>query len=76
VSPADLDRTESRIANFLTGSDGRLRLWLVSNWKVAVIVQSVVILPALLILPALAWDMAKAAAARLKASSRPTIADQ
>ena len=42
VSPADLDGTERRISGFLTGSDPRLRLWLVSNWKVAVVAQSVV----------------------------------
>jgi hypothetical protein len=62
VSPADLDRTEHRISGFLTGSDPRLRLWLVSNWKVAVIAQAVVMLPALLILLGVAWDLAKAAA--------------
>jgi hypothetical protein len=66
VSPTDLDDTERRINGFLTGSDPSLRLWLVSNWKAAVIAQSVVMLPALLILLALAWDIAKAAATRVK----------
>ncbi len=66
VSPADLYDTQSRINGFLTGSDPRLRLWLVSNWKAAVIVQSVVMLPALLILVALAWDLANAAVTRVK----------
>jgi hypothetical protein len=58
VSPTDLDRTESRVSRFLASSDRRLRLWLVSNWKAAVVAQSVVILPALLILLGLAWDVA------------------
>ena len=61
VSPANLDRTERRISGFLTGSDPRLRLWLVSNWKVAVIAQAVVMVPALLILLGVVWDLAKAA---------------
>jgi hypothetical protein len=64
VSPADLDGTERRISGFLTGSDPRLRLWLVSNWKVAVVAQSVVMLPALLILLGVAWDLVSAAATR------------
>ena len=64
VSPADLDRTERRISGFQSGSDSRLRLWLVSNWKIAVMAQSVVMLPALLILLSIAWDLAIAAANR------------
>jgi len=59
VSPADLDSTARRVNGFLTGSDRRLRLWLVSNWKVAVIVQSIVLLPALLIALGLARDLAR-----------------
>jgi hypothetical protein len=66
VSPADLDRTESRVSRFLTSSDRRLRLWLVSNWKVAVVAQSVVILPALLILLGLAWDVAALATSAIR----------
>jgi hypothetical protein len=66
VSPIDLDETRRRIDDFLAGSDARLRLWLVSNWKFAVIAQAVVLLPALLILFAVAWDIAKAALTRVK----------
>lgn len=64
VSPADLDRTERHISAFLTGSDLHLRLWLVPNWKVAVVAQSLVMLPALLILLGVVWDLANAAATR------------
>jgi hypothetical protein len=60
------DDTERRINGFLTGSDPSLRLWLVSNWKAAVIAQLVVMLPALLILLALAWDIANASPTRVK----------
>jgi hypothetical protein len=66
VSPTDLDRTESRVGSFLTSSDRRLSLWLVSNWKVAVVAQSVVILPALLILIGLAWDVAALAMSAMR----------
>jgi hypothetical protein len=47
-------------------SDRRLRLWLVSNWKVAVVAQLVVILPALLILLGLAWDVAALAMSAIR----------
>jgi hypothetical protein len=66
VSPIDLDRTESRVSRFLTSSDRGLRLWLVSNWKVAVVAQAIVILPALLILLGLAWDVAALAMSAIR----------
>ena len=47
-------------------------VWLVSNWKVAVVAQSVVILPALLILLGVAWDLANAAVTVASAKSWPS----
>ena len=65
VSPTNRYATESRINGFLAGSEPRLRLWLASNWQVAVIVQSVVMLPAVLILFSLACDIAASTVVRV-----------
>ena len=57
TSPRDIDETQQRLNAFLSGSDPRLRVRLVSNWKVAVIVEAVILAAAVLILLAVAWDI-------------------
>ena len=61
TSPRDVSETQQRVRGFLSGSDARLRVWLVSNWKVAVILEAVILVPAVLILLAVGWDIGKAA---------------
>ena len=61
TSPRDVSETQQRVSGFLSGSDARLRVWLVSNWKVAVILEAVILVPAVLILLAVGWDIGKAA---------------
>ena len=59
-SPQNLYDIERRVNQFLAGSEPHIRLWAVSNWKVAVIVQAVVLLPAALMLISLVWDIGAA----------------
>jgi hypothetical protein len=61
ASPRDIDEIRRRVSEFLAGSDVRLRLWIASNWKVAVLVEAVIALPGVLILLAVAWDIGKVA---------------
>lgn len=60
MSPQNVYDIERRVNEFLAGSESRIRLWAVSNWKVAVIVQAVVLLPAALMLISLVWDIGAA----------------
>jgi hypothetical protein len=57
VSPAQLADVERTIRQFLEGADSHLRLWLVSNWKFAVVATSVVALPGILLLLGTAWHL-------------------
>jgi hypothetical protein len=66
TSPRDVYEIQGRVNEFLSGSDARLRVWLVSNWKVAVIVQAVILLAAVLILLAVAGDIVKATLRRTR----------
>jgi hypothetical protein len=61
TSPATLDDSRRRVAEFLGGSASGLRLRLVSNWKVGVLVTGLVALPGVLIVLAVLWDMGLAA---------------
>jgi hypothetical protein len=57
TSPVNLDETQRRLAEFLGGSDRHVRLYVVSNWKVGVLVPSLIAIPGVLILLAVAWDI-------------------
>lgn len=57
TSPAMLDDSRRRVADFLGGSESHLRLRLVSNWKVGVLVTLLVALPGVLIVLTVLWDI-------------------
>jgi hypothetical protein len=61
TSPAMLDDSRRRVADFLAGSESHLRLWLVSNWKAGVLLTVLVALPGVLIVLAVLWDIGQAA---------------
>jgi hypothetical protein len=57
TSPAQLDDAERSVREFLQGPDTFLRLYLVSNWKFAVVATVLIALPGVLLIVAALWDV-------------------
>jgi hypothetical protein len=58
ASPSDVEVVERSARDFLAGHEPVLRLRIVSNWKVGVLAVILVVLPGLLILVGVAYDVA------------------
>jgi hypothetical protein len=58
ASPSDVEVVERSARGFLAGHEPVLRLRIVSNWKVGVVAVILVVLPGLLILVGVAYDVA------------------